>query len=159
MHVSLQVAAPALQPNGPKENQSELLPLPPVTAPRHSKNLPEPSVSSQDHTPPEALLTPQAPPLSSLPESSDSLPRDFMQQPDLPESPLHHFLQRDQTSKPQSPLLLCKASRLLGSQLEGSVPEGRAVREDSAQQVLAPVGHKETERSPQAGTFQVFFPA
>lgn len=122
------IGALALQP---------VLPSPiAITSPRQARMLSAPSTSSPEYTAALAVLTSQAPPLASLPESSDSLPGDFMKQPEPPESPLRHFLPR--ASKTGSPSALSKASRRLGTQLDASTQEGRAVREDSAQQVLPP---------------------
>ena len=127
--------ASALQPNSPRAPPLQALLPSPVISSRPTRSVPEPSRSSPHHTASAALalLSSEVPPVASLPESSDSLPADFMQQPEPPESPLRHFLPR--ATKAQSPSSLSKASRRLGSLLDASTLEVRAVREDSAQQV------------------------
>ena len=106
-----QVAAAVMQPCGTKGSPPQAFLPVPVISPRHL-TMP-PTLPSTSQTASLALLTSREPPLASLPESPDSLPADFMQQP---ESPLHHFLPKP--SKAMSPSLLSKASRSLGPQLE-----------------------------------------
>ena len=134
MYHRFQVAGSVMQPDSIRTPALQPLSPPPIVSPRQARVLSAPSTSSQEHPAGLSVLTSQAPPLASLPKSSDSLPGDFMQQPEPPDSPLRHFLPK--ATKATSPALVTKASRRLSTQLHASTHEGRAVREDSAQQVL-----------------------
>lgn len=73
------------------------------------------------------MHTPQAPPRACLPESSDSLPWDFMQQLDLTQTPLHYFLQRADSLPAGCP----KGRGRLGLQLTSLQVCGACSRSDS----------------------------
>ena len=75
LHVhNLQVAASAMQPDSIRALALQLLLASPVMSPRQARELSEPSISSPEYTAAMAVVTAHAPPLASLPESSDSLP-------------------------------------------------------------------------------------